>query len=127
MYFPEPTAEEILERIQDDWALAGDEQLKLVLQKCETESGNPLIRVYAKNEANRTSLFLFSAAHFPDRPYPATIGEMRGESSLLAGMKADTAVEFRTLIDRVLSDPIVKADLDYLRSSQVQSHTEVSL
>lgn len=64
---------EILKVAREDWDTGSEGIMELVLQDAESETGNPIIIVYAKHvPSNRTSK-LFSIIHRPNNPYPVTI------------------------------------------------------
>jgi hypothetical protein len=64
---------EILESAQDDWRTSSNGIMDLILQDAQSESGNTMIIVHAKNLVNNRTATLFSIVHLPERPYPVKI------------------------------------------------------
>ncbi len=64
---------DILKTAQEEWQIASDGILDLILQDAESKSGNSMIIVHAKNVATNRTATLFSIVHQPEKPYPVTI------------------------------------------------------
>ncbi len=64
---------DILNTAQEEWKTASNGILELVLQDAESESGNSMIIVHAKNVTSNRTATLFSIVHQPKKPYPVTI------------------------------------------------------
>jgi hypothetical protein len=64
---------EILKNAQEDWRTSSDGVMELVLQDALSESGNPMIIVYAKHVVYNRTATLLSVVHQPEKPYPVTI------------------------------------------------------